>query len=142
MECILCAIVSGDPRVESMKLFETELSMVVMNLYPYNPGHIMIFPKRHVAEIGKMTLKEWDETFLLVKKSLGIIKDLYKCGSFNIGWNIGKDSGASLKHVHLHIVPRYRNEIGFVDILSGTKIIIEDPGKSFKRLSAAFKERR
>jgi len=139
VECILCAILEGNPLVTRLIVYEGEKSLITLNLYPYNPGHLMIFPKRHLLDIRQMDLHEEKEIQLLMKKSLDVLDTAYSPSGYNIGWNIGESSGASIAHIHLHIVPRYRNEIGFMDIIGGAKIMVEDPLKTRKRLTKLFK---
>jgi ATP adenylyltransferase len=71
--------------------------------------------------------------------TIKVLKELYNPGGFNIGYNVGYCSGASIDHVHQHIVPRYKRELGFIDIISGAKIFIEDPKETLKKLKEAFK---
>lgn len=138
VDCILCSILSGDPRVTSLLIWQDEVFAVSANLYPYNAGHLMLFPKRHIKDPREMDARE-DATFLpLMKKCLGILEELYHPLGFNVGFNLGDASGASVDHLHQHIVPRFHKELGFVDILSGSKIIIEDPVLTMEKVRAAF----
>lgn len=138
VDCILCAIIAHDKRVVDSSIISTDLMTIALNLYPYNPGHLMIFPNIHVEGIEELTTNEVFEMHRLTVLSIKILKNLYCCQGFNIGYNLGKSSGASIKHLHRHIVPRYRNELGFVDILSGSKIFVEDPKQALKKLREAF----
>ncbi|MBI3037556.1 HIT domain-containing protein [bacterium] len=127
VECILCSIVQGDTRVESLKIWQNEIISVSANLYPYNAGHLLIFPIRHIRDYRQMSQEENSSFFQVTKACLDALDKLYEPLGFNIGFNINDASGASIDHLHQHIVPRYFKELGFVDIISGTKIIIEDP---------------
>ncbi|MBN1900568.1 HIT domain-containing protein [Candidatus Sumerlaeota bacterium] len=139
VECILCAIIIKDPRVKSLEVFRSAHFSLCANLYPYSPGHLLIFPKRHVEDVRELTLAESRELFHLEKRTLDILDKLYHPHGYNIGYNIGEWSGNSIKHLHLHIVPRYRNELGFVDIITETRIIVDDPVKNLPRLRKLFK---
>jgi ATP adenylyltransferase len=138
VSCILCAIRDRDEKVISLELARTEKFIISLNLYPYNPGHLIIFPTRHVEKLGEMGDDETLELFELVKASLDVLEEEYEAPGFNVGMNLGKSAGASLTHLHLHIVPRYHAELGFVDILAGDKIVVEDPMKTAERLRSAF----
>ena len=138
VDCILCAIVAHDKKVVDSSIINTGLMTVALNLYPYNPGHLMIFPNRHVDGLEELTSDEVSEMHRLTVLSIKIIKELYSCQGFNIGYNLGEVSGASINHLHRHIVPRYKNELGFVDILSGSKIFVEDPKQALEKLRKAF----
>ncbi|MFW6138916.1 MAG: HIT domain-containing protein, partial [Spirochaetota bacterium] len=73
-------------------------------------------------------------------KTLDILDRLYSPCGYNIGYNIGSFAGASISHVHMHVIPRYENELGFIDIVGGAKILVEDPTKTMQRLKQAFKQ--
>ncbi len=113
---------------------------VALNLYPYNPGHLMIFPNRHIENIEELFRDEVIEMHRLTVLSIKVLQKNYHSQGFNIGYNLGDSSGASIKHLHRHIVPRYKNELGFVDILGGSKIFVEDPKHALEKLKKAFRE--
>jgi len=141
VECILCGVIAGDPKVRSLEILRTELFCICANLYPYSPGHLLIFPNRHMEDFRFYTPKEAREIFLLEKLSLDVLDEIYKPNGYNIGYNIGEWSGNSIRHLHLHVVPRYRNELGFVDIISETRIIVDDPRTNLPRLRRLFKRK-
>ena len=107
VKCILCGIVEGDPKVKSLRLFESKYHLIVLNIYPYTSGHLMILPKRHIIKMEKYRKIEWNELHILLNNAMEIIGKEYQTGSFNIGWNIGPYSGGSLEHIHIHLVPRW-----------------------------------
>jgi ATP adenylyltransferase len=139
-KCILCAIRDNDEKITKLEVYRNEKFIVTINLYPYNPGHIMIFPKRHIEDIRELNKKEKIIFRELTDRSLDLLEEEYNPHGFNIGINLGRASGASIKHLHRHIVPRYHDELGFIDILSGSKIYIEKPEESYKRLKDRFKK--
>jgi len=98
----------------------------------------MVFPIRHIEKFEDMTIEEHSDIYNLTCLSLDILRKLYDPGGFNIGYNIGKAGGASLAHIHQHIVPRYEHELGFVDIFSGSKITIETPWQIYDNLMEEF----
>lgn len=140
VECILCSIVKSDPKVTNLEVFRSKCFIVAVNLYPYNPGHLMIFPYQHIEEIERLSLSEVEELHKLTVVSLKILKNIYQPHGFNIGYNLGKGSGASIKHLHLHIVPRYENELSFIDVLSGSKVIVEEPKDTMQKLKNEYKK--
>ena len=137
-KCILCAVRDHDPDVEKLDVYREDGFIVTVNLYPYNPGHIMIFPERHITDLRELTSEEEAAFIRIRNKSMDIIEHLYHCEGFNIGYNIGKASGASIEHLHLHVVPRDKGELGFMDIIGGAKIYIENPAETVKKLKKAF----
>jgi ATP adenylyltransferase len=140
VECILCSIMQNDPEVISLEVVRSKSFIVAVNLYPYNPGHLMIFPSRHIEEVEKLSLSEVGELHKLTIISLKVLRNLYNPHGFNVGYNLGKGSGASIKHLHLHIVPRYENELSFIYVLSGSKIIVEEPKDTVQRLKREYKK--
>lgn len=140
VDCILCAVIAEDDKVVDSKVFSNKLVTVALNLYPYNPGHLMIFPNRHMEDISEMSIDEVMEMHDLTVLSMKILRELYHPQGFNIGYNMGEASGASIKHLHQHIVPRYRNELGFVDIITGSKIFVEDPVHALTKIKKEFLE--
>lgn len=134
VDCILCSIIKDSKEVKSLKLHQDGIGVVSLNLYPYNPGHLMVFPIRHVIDFRDLTDKEILHLSELIKKSQDMLSDLYNPEGFNIGMNIGNFSGASILHLHIHIVPRYENELGYIDIIGKTRIVVEPVSKVFKKL--------
>lgn len=127
VECILCAVKDNVPDVESLLVYRSDQMIVSLNLYPFNPGHVMIFPVRHLVNLEDMTRDEALEMHELLCKTIVILKEEFRPHGFNVGWNIGQGSGASIQHIHQHIVPRFGNEVGFLEVLSGTKVYVIDP---------------
>jgi len=139
-KCILCSVRDGKDDVKSLEVYRERNFIITVNLYPYNPGHIMIFPEKHVEDIRELSKKERKILDELTVLSINVLEKVYEPDGFNIGINMGKGSGASIKHLHKHIVPRYQNELGFIDIVGGSKIYIEEPGETLKKLIDGFKK--
>lgn len=123
--CILCDILNHTQ--DSLLICKSEYISTCVNLYPYNSGHIMLFPNRHVENFLDLNDNENFHLFILTKFFIKGLKILYNPSGFNIGFNIGENSGASIKHIHEHIVPRFENELGMIDIIGGSKVIVESP---------------
>lgn len=136
--CILCLIRDGSEDVERMIVYESEHVIVSLNLYPYNPGHLLVFPKRHVLDIRKLDARERLEMDETTNRCLDILDKAYSPSGYNIGYNIGLAAGASIEHLHLHIIPRYHNEIGIAELIGGKKVLVQNPLDSFALLKKAF----
>jgi ATP adenylyltransferase len=136
--CILCAVRDRLPEVKSLEIHRTGTCGVSLNLYPFNPGHLMIFPLRHVEKLQDITDDEAAEIHRLTSDSVRILTEEMGPSGFNIGYNLGRGSGASIQHVHQHIVPRYENEIGYLDVLAGARVIVSDPVEILERLKCRF----
>lgn len=136
VDCLLCAMVRGDKQVERKLVFQDETNMVILNRYPYNPGHLLIFPKKHVEKLSELDNESFMSFSKLLKRCTALIERTYNPNGINVGINQGQASGASVAHLHAHVVPRYANEAGFMEILAGTRVIHETLDDSLKRLLA------
>jgi ATP adenylyltransferase len=100
------------------------LVYAVLNLYPYNPGHLMIVPYRRVSELEDLTVDESAELMAFTQKAIRVIKGVSQPHGFNVGLNLGRSAGGSLaEHLHLHVVPRWGGDANFITIIGGSKII-------------------
>jgi len=138
VECILCAIRDGNPDVRSLEVARRDGFIISVNLYPFNPGHLMIFPERHVENLHDLTDREALALHRLLAETITILGEEFGPDGFNVGYNLGRHSGASIPHLHAHVVPRYGNEVGFMDVLSGTRLVVADPVESRDRLRKRF----
>jgi ATP adenylyltransferase len=101
-----------------------ELVYVVLNLYPYNPGHLMVVPYRRVSELEDLTDSESAELMAFTQKAIRVIKNVSRPHGFNVGINLGTSAGGSLaEHLHVHVVPRWRGDANFITIIGGSKVI-------------------
>ncbi|MGQ9610808.1 MAG: HIT family protein [bacterium] len=140
VECILCAIVEKNDKVVRLEVYRSDLFVIALNLYPYAPGHLMIFPKRHITDPRMLSYDEVIELHKMQNLSIDVLEKVYSPQGFNVGYNIGEAGGASISHLHLHVVPRYKREMGFIDIIGGVKIIVEDPNVSLTRVREGFSQ--
>lgn len=134
--CILCATIEKNPAVPSLEVVRTDLFAVAINLYPYNTGHLMIYPLRHVTDYRQLEEREQLQLAKLTSFFLEVLDQLYQPKGFNVGYNLGEHAGASIAHIHQHIIPRYSNELGVVDLIGGAKVIIEDPNDTMTKVRA------
>ena len=112
---------------------------VIMNLYPYNSGHLMVVPYRQTAEIGELTSGELTEIMTTVQRAITALNKVMKPQGYNFGANLGRTAGAGVDdHVHFHIVPRWNGDTNFMPILAETKVISEDMKVTLKKLQKAF----
>lgn len=125
VDCILCAVRDNDERVKSLKIYEDNLCFIVLNLYPYNPAHLMIVTQRHITKFLELTKEELIHITRTIQGIQLLLDDLYSPKGYNIGVNQGRDAGGSIEHLHFHIVPRYGSELGFIDIIGETRVLPE-----------------
>ncbi len=140
--CVFCEAQREDinePR--SLKVYEGKEAFVIMNLYPYNNGHTMIVPRRHLSDYSQLTESERTEIALLIDKTIKALKSVSSPQGFNVGANIGKAAGAGIdQHLHFHIVPRWLGDTNFMPVLGEVKVISEELSKTKQALMEAFSE--
>jgi ATP adenylyltransferase len=101
-----------------------ELVYAVLNLYPYNPGHLMVVPYRRVSELEDLTGPESAELMAFTQKAIRVIKSVSSPHGFNVGLNLGTSAGGSLaEHLHVHVVPRWGGDANFITVIGGSKVI-------------------
>ena len=133
--CIFCQKPAENKDTQNYILFRGKTSFVILNNYPYNPGHLMVAPFRHLASLDDLTEEELFEHFDLVRQSARAIKEVYKPEGFNIGMNLGKVAGAGVEgHVHTHVVPRWNGDTNFMPVLSDTKVLPEALASTYAQL--------
>lgn len=112
---------------------------VIMNLYPYNSGHLMIVPNRKVTTFANLTPAETEEIMDATRRSMKALDKVMHPQGYNFGANFGRVSGAGIDdHIHFHIVPRWNGDTNFMPVLSGTKVISQDMKITLKKLRKAF----
>jgi ATP adenylyltransferase len=136
--CALCLIRDKSPQVPDLTVFRNEFVEVSLNLYPYNPGHLMVFPLRHMTDIRNLEKEERAAMDQTVDKALDVVDSVYSPQGYNIGFNMGRAAGASIEHIHLHIIPRYAGEIGIAELLAGKRVMVEDLFASRDKLREAW----
>ena len=134
-ECILCLKHREQKDPEHYVLYRSKLNFAMLNLFPYNPGHIMVSPYRHVQNLEDLTDEELLDNLSLVKKCTKALKEAFHPEGFNAGMNLGKVAGAGVEgHVHMHIVPRWNGDTNFMPILADVKVISEGLGETYRKL--------
>jgi len=132
--CILCLIRDGSESVTDLTVYRDPLFIATVNLYPYNPGHLLLFPTRHVSDVRELGPEEELRLGQLTRYFLDLADGLYGPAGYNIGYNMKPAAGASIEHLHLHIIPRYSNELGIADLIAGKRVLVEQPAESARRI--------
>ncbi|MDI6872904.1 HIT family protein [Candidatus Solincola sp.] len=138
-ECIFCTKpAEGDDR-SSLILQRGERCFIIMNLFPYNTGHLMVSPYRHVGELEDLDREELEELMRLTVLAVETIKEAMRPQGFNLGMNLGKVSGAGYdEHLHMHVVPRWQGDTNFMPVVAGTKVMPESLEENYSRLKEAL----
>jgi ATP adenylyltransferase len=135
-ECIFCDLPSRDDDEKNLILVRSEKAFVILNAFPYNAGHLMVAPFRHVGEVEDVSAEELAEVDALLQRSIRALKEEYRPHGFNIGMNLGRVAGAGIPdHVHWHVVPRWNGDTNFMPVVGQTKVLPELLEESFRRLA-------
>lgn len=139
--CPFCRIADGvDPGSPGdLVVARGETTYAVLNLYPYNPGHLMVLPYRHVADYADLDDAETAELAAMTKQALGAIRSVSSPHAFNVGLNLGGAAGGSLAdHLHQHVVPRWSGDANFMTVVAGVKLLPQLLGDTRDLLAAAW----
>jgi ATP adenylyltransferase len=138
--CAFCSLQEDTADDESkFILHRAEHNFVVLNIYPYISGHMLIVPYVHLGELDELSKEATDEMMDLAKRCQTILRETYHPHGFNIGINLGRAAGAGVAgHVHLHILPRWIGDANFMSTVSETRVIPEDLSTTFDKLSGQF----
>jgi ATP adenylyltransferase len=141
-ECFICHNLKNPQEDEqNFVLWRTSSSIVVLNHYPYNNGHLLIAPARHVGELGQLNDDELMDIMKLIRETQKVLSLVLKPHGFNVGMNFGRCAGAGLpEHLHIHVVPRWDGDTSFINICSDTKIVSQSLIELLSQLKQASKE--
>jgi ATP adenylyltransferase len=138
-DCFLCNNQKMADSSENLILHRGKLCLVIMNLYPYNNGHLLVAPNRHVGEYLELSTDELAEIADFTRESIEALRQIMNPHGFNIGMNLGRVAGAGVEdHLHLHIVPRWNGDTNFMPVIGGSKVMSESLEESYQRLKGAF----
>jgi len=138
-DCVFCVAPKENRDRENLILYRGKTCYVIMNRNPYNPGHVMVNPYRHIPSIEDMTDEEMVESMKLVRLSIRAIREAMNPDGFNVGVNIGKVAGAGMAaHLHIHIVPRWNGDTSFMPVLADVQVIPEALEETYDKLYPLF----
>lgn len=141
-ECVFCSHCSTDNKEHNKKhyiLEQTNSSIVILNLYPYNAGHLLVVPKKHTATLDALTQEERAELMELTSKYNKLLVNALGAQGINVGMNLGKAAGAGIpSHIHIHLLPRWIGDTNFIATLGNTKTISFDLNEIYQKLKAAL----
>ena len=138
-ECVLCKAYRDNKDDDHLIVTRGKLCYVIMNLFPYNSGHLMIVPYRHTSDLKDLSDDESLEIMTLIKRMMNVLQKVSHPEGFNIGSNVGRVAGAGIdQHVHFHLVPRWNGDTNFMPILADTKLVSEDMKNTLRKLREAL----
>jgi ATP adenylyltransferase len=133
-KCVFCEALKKNDE-ESLIIYRSRHSFIIMNKYPYNTGHVMVVPKRHVSSLEALTGEELLDLSLLTKAAIRGLREALNPHGFNIGINIGRTAGAGIDaHIHVHIVPRWDGDTNFMLVTASTKVIPQDVRETYREI--------
>jgi ATP adenylyltransferase len=139
--CVFCEANGSSPDAarDVLVLVRGRLSYVILNLYPYNSGHLMVAPNRHFGSLAGATVDELAEMMRFTRDAEVALTEAYQPHGINVGINLGRPAGAGIvDHIHIHLVPRWTGDTNFMSVVGCTRVLPEDLGDSAKRLRPIF----
>lgn len=139
MSCLFCAVRDDLQDEKNLVLQRGRECFVIINLYPYSSGHLMVVPNRHLGHLAEADVKERAELMETVARCETALRTTYKPDGMNVGMNLGRAAGAGVVgHLHIHLVPRWEGDNNFASVIGETRIVPETPPQSFQRLQPLF----
>ena len=143
-ECVFCRVGSVGPTGDeaSFVVHRARGCFIVLNIYPYNTGHVMVVPYLHAARLGALPADARTELFELAARTEAVLEAEYHPDGINLGMNVGRCAGAGIAdHLHLHVVPRWAADTNFMTVSGDTRVLPEDLVRTWRRLHLAFGSR-
>ena len=139
--CFLCKAYQENNDEKNLLLYRGERAFVILNLFPYNAGHLMVCPNEHIGDFTVLDDKTLYEISLLTKDMVKLLKKVLKPDGFNVGYNLGRAAGAGLEtHIHNHIVPRWIGDTNFMPVLGEVRVISQDLKEIYFKLKEGLKD--
>ena len=139
--CIFCEFPKMDDDEKNLIVHRGKECFIILNAFPYNPGHLMIVPCRHTADLPGLLPSELAEMMSLCQMSHRVLTEVMKPQGFNMGMNLGKVAGAGIdQHLHMHVVPRWNGDTNFMPVLGGVRVVSEALNSTWKRLREKWPE--
>jgi len=137
--CIFCRAAQSDKDDENFVVHRARKNYVILNLYPYSTGHLMVVPYEHVDLLQDAAPETLQEMILLVQQAQRHLKAIYRAPGFNLGMNLGESAGAGIaEHIHMHVLPRWPGDTNFMTTVAETRVLPEDLKVTWEKLRRAF----
>lgn len=138
--CVFCRAAKEKPSFDTLCVRKTNHSMILLNKFPYNSGHLLVIPLKHTGDLLELSSAEYQDLHESLKLAVKALKQVYQPGGLNVGLNLGAVAGAGIPdHVHYHVIPRWAGDLNFFPLVAETKTVIESLEMTFDRLIAYFK---
>jgi ATP adenylyltransferase len=138
-ECLFCMKLTEGDDETALIVGRSGAAFAILNAYPYNPGHLMVGPTRHVGELDEVTQQELADASTLLQQAVRALKEASQPDGFNIGLNLGRVAGAGIPgHLHWHVVPRWNGDTNFMPVIGETKVLPELLEETYRKLRPLF----
>ena len=139
--CVFCKSAEATISVNTLCVYKTQHTQILLNKYPYNNGHLLVLPLVHVGDLLQLSPERYDDLHRSLRLAVQSIEEIYQPSGYNVGLNNGSTSGAGIPdHLHYHIVPRWRGDLNFFSLIAETKVVIETIEDSYKKFATYFKK--
>ncbi|MGZ3771779.1 MAG: HIT family protein [Bdellovibrio sp.] len=139
--CVFCKAAQNEISFETLCVYKSEYSMVMLNKFPYNSGHLLILPQRHCGDLLKLSEDEFRDLQDTIRLAMKAVNQAYDPGGINIGLNHGAVAGAGIpEHMHYHLIPRWAGDLNFFPLIAETKVLVESLEQTYQKLWGIFKE--
>lgn len=141
--CVFCQAEAQAPSMETLCVYKTEHSMVLLNKFPYNSGHVLVLPRQHCGDILKLSDEQYSDLMMLLRRTMAALMDVYQPSGINQGLNHGAAAGAGIpEHLHFHVIPRWSGDLNFFPLIAETKVMVESLEQTYEKLSQYFNSRK
>jgi ATP adenylyltransferase len=137
--CVFCRAAAAERDEENLVVHRAQKNYIILNLYPYSAGHLMVVPYEHVDMLQYASRETLEEMILLVQRAQIHLQTIYRPPGFNLGMNLGESAGAGIAgHIHMHVLPRWPGDTNFMTTVAETRVLPEDLGTTWRKLRDAF----
>jgi ATP adenylyltransferase len=141
--CVFCNAAKNPASFETLCVYKSKHSMVVLNKFPYNSGHLLVIPLKHEGDLMTLSKEAHYDLHDTLRMAMSSLQDVYQPGGMNVGLNHGAVAGAGIpEHIHYHVVPRWAGDLNFFPLIAETKVVVESLEQTYDRLLGYFKKAR
>lgn len=139
--CVFCAASKGEISFQTLCVYKSKHSMIVLNKFPYNSGHLLVIPLKHEGDLLELNEDSHYDLHDTLRLAMAALKDIYQPGGINVGLNHGATAGAGIPdHLHYHVIPRWAGDLNFFPLIAETKVVVESLEQTYDRLLGYFRK--
>ncbi|WP_413293062.1 HIT family protein [Bdellovibrio sp. HCB185ZH] len=139
--CVFCNAAKHEASFDTLCVYKSKHSMVVLNKFPYNSGHVLVLPLRHCGDLLKLSDAEFTDVQNTIRHTMAAINSIYEPGGINLGLNHGAVAGAGIpEHLHYHMIPRWAGDLNFFPLIAETKVLVESLEQTYEKFLEYFKK--